>query len=154
MTQRQSKLTTSGGNKLPSKFDYSDTQIRNATKLRALPIYSEENLEVREALISHGASLIMGLRTRNRKPRKKSDKVILRTQAIFKICRGLPPLFQKHWTGKDTVQMIRDRLIQELKLPDKDTTLQEDLIVSDLKKIRVLLKMIKKGEIPPLMYPA
>jgi len=50
--------------------------------------------------------------------------------------------------------MIRDRLIQELKLPDKDTTLQEDLIVSDLKKIRVLLKMIKKGEIPPLMYPA
>lgn len=133
-----------------NKFDYSGTQIQKATRRRALPIYTEEDLEVREALIYHGANLTMGLRTRNRKPRKKSDKVILRTQALFEICRGLPPARQKHWTGKDTVQMIRERLIAKLKLADTDDTLPEDVIISDLKKIRVLLDMVAKGDVPPL----
>jgi len=132
-----------------NKFDYSDAQIEKATRRKALPIYSEEELEVREALIYHGANLTMGLRMRNRKPRK-SDKVILRTQALFEICRGLPPTLQKHWTGKNTVAMIRERLIAKLKLADTDDTLPEDVIISDLKKIRVLLDMVAKGEIPPL----
>jgi hypothetical protein len=133
-----------------SRFDYSDTQIENATRRRALPFYTKEELEVREALIYHGAHLTMGLRTRNRKPRKKSDKIILRTQALFEICRALPPALQKHWYGKDTVQMIRERLIAKLKLADTDDTLPEDVIISDLKKIRVLLDMVEKGDIPPL----
>lgn len=133
-----------------NKFDYSDTQIENAARRRALPIYTGEDLEVREALIYHGAYLTMGLRRRNRKPRKKSDKVILRTQALFEICRGLPPALQKYWTGKDTVAIIRERLIAKLKLADTDDALPEDVIISDLKKIRVLLDMVAKGDIPPL----
>jgi hypothetical protein len=46
--------------------------------------------------------------------------------------------------------MIRERLIVKLKLADTDDTLPEDVIISDLKKIRVLLDMVAKGDIPPL----
>jgi hypothetical protein len=101
----RSRKTTSSPN-----FPYSNDQIQKAIAPRALPIYTEEELKVREALISEGAQHVMARRKGGQTDRGPAKGAAARQAAIVEIYRDLPlPLRKQPW-GNKTLAAVEDGL--------------------------------------------
>ena len=100
-------------------------------------------------LAREGARLIKAHRRGARLPHKKSDSVTERLEALLQAYRELSPKRQKYPTGTMTLGQLRRSMIVKLGLRDDNKVISEDTIKKDIEQIRPLLKLVRKGIIPP-----
>jgi hypothetical protein len=107
-------------------------------------------------LAREGARLIKAHRRGARQPRKKSDSVTERLEALLQAYRELlqayrelSPKRQEYPTGTMTLGQLRKSMIAKLGLRDDNKVISEDTIKKDIEQIRPLLKLVRKGIIPP-----
>jgi hypothetical protein len=87
-------------------------------------------------------------------PRKVSDAVTRRLEALLQAFRELPSGLQKRPTGTKTVERLRNDLIKKLGLPDNDDDLSEETIRKHIiQDIRPLIWLVQTGKMPPPGQP-
>jgi hypothetical protein len=89
-------------------------------------------------LAREGARLIKAHRRGAQKPRKKSEAVTPRMEALLQAFRELSPTFQRYPTGEKTIGRLRKATLQKLGLPDNDKNLSEDTIRQCIRELRPL----------------
>jgi len=117
----------------------SDTQIRKATAPRALPVYSEDELETREWLVERGAQGELARRKGGRAKRPSSDLCrIRRTILIPDIYEHLGPSLKKTPTGVKTIARVQDRLKEVFGVHVARETVKRDITAITTGKLRKL----------------
>jgi hypothetical protein len=104
-------------------------------------------------LAREGARLNKAHRRGAQKPRKKSQVVTRRLEAVLQAFRELPLRSQRHPTGARTVERLRKAVIRKLGLQDTDGVLSEDTIIHDLGLVRPLVRLVQQGKMPPPGQP-
>jgi hypothetical protein len=92
---------------------YSEEEIFEALRPRALPIYTKEETAIREAILSIGAQHISGRRKGGLTDRKPAIDAACRQAAIVAIYRALPQALSKTPTGTRTINAIHRKLEQK-----------------------------------------
>jgi hypothetical protein len=100
-------------------------------------------------LARQGARLIKEHRRGARQDRKNSKQVTQRKEAVLQVYRELSSTRQKYPTGRDTLIDIRAAVIKKLGLRDDDHAVSEDTLIKDLAQLGPILRLIRKGLIPP-----
>ena len=96
-----------------AKFPYSEEKMLEALRPRALPIYTEEESAIREAVLSVGARHISARRKGGLTDRKPAVNAACRQAAIVVILKKLPRALSKTPTGTKIIDAIQRRLTQE-----------------------------------------
>jgi hypothetical protein len=137
------------------KVPYTDAQLDEV-----LARWDQGNLNVTDPdfgiiieLAREGARLTKAHRRGARTPRKTSDEVTRRLEALFEACSELSPKLLKHLTGQPTIEHLRKAVIRKLGLTDGDKVLPEEVIRQDIRLVRPLLRLVQKGVIPPIGKP-
>jgi hypothetical protein len=115
----------------------SDAQIRKAIAPRALPVYSEEDLETRERLVEIGAQSKLACRKGGRSNRRSSDLRRKRLIMIPDVYRNLSPSLKKTPTGARTIAHITDRLAK-LGVQISTNTVRRDIVEIGTNNLRKL----------------
>jgi hypothetical protein len=117
---------------------------------------NSDNLKVIDArfttiieLAREGARHIKDRRRGARQPRKTSDMVTRRVEALVQCYRGFSPKRQKYPTGTTTLAALRRCIIAKLGLQDDDKVISEDTIKKDIQQLVPLLRLVRQGVIPP-----
>lgn len=134
-------------------FPYSEAEIKRALapwRPRALPFYEQDELKVTDtnfevimALAREGAKHIRGRRAGGSRERKPAQKVLLRQLSIVETYRDLSARLQACPTGTETIERLRQGAIGKLGLNDDD--ISEDTVRRDVRELRVLLQIIRRG---------
>jgi hypothetical protein len=135
---------------------YTDAQIDAVLAWLDLAKLDSSNPEfgiIAIELAREGARLTKAHRRGAQKPRKKSEAVKRRMEALFQAFWELPPKFQRYPTGQKTIERLRKAVIQKLSLPDNDDVLSEDTIIHCIRELRPLIRLVQKGKIPPPGQP-
>lgn len=128
-------------------FPYSDSQIDHALgRLDQGELQTTDpEFEIVKSLAVEGARLIKAHRRGARQPRKISDDVTRRLDALLEAVRELSPFRLKNLTGTETLRSLRASVIEKLGVKDRDKILSEDTIRSDIQLLRPLLRLVQKG---------
>jgi hypothetical protein len=129
-------------------FPHSDAEIDEALqRLRSgkLQLIDPE-FEIIRALAEEGARHIEARRTGARMPRKESSKVTHRLEALLSAYQQLPPRLQQRPTGTTTVRALRRLVVKKLGLRDDEVS--EETILSDMRQVRPLMRLIEQGKLP------
>jgi hypothetical protein len=134
---------------------YTDDEIREYLEWRKLPVKSRELptgalLEISKTMSVKSAKNIIEKRNRARQPRKNSDKVTRRLEAVANAFRRLPEKLRDEWSSTETVGKVRDAVLKRLGIPDDDDVLSEDTILKDLGKLGPMRRLVKCGILPSL----
>jgi hypothetical protein len=137
------------------KISYTDAEIDEALEQwdRGGLNITDPNFERIIELARVGARLIKAHRRGAREPRKISDKVTRRLEALLQAYRELSPKQQKNLTGTMTLRTLRRSIIKKLGLRDDGEVIPEDTIKHDIRQVRPLLRLIEQGIIPPTGKP-
>ncbi len=146
------------GQPVPSKpkseagqgFPHSEADIDQALQRLqsgALQI-SDPAFDIIRSLAEEGARQIKARRRGAGEPRKKSDFVTRRQEALIQAYRELSRKRQKTPTGAITVEALRQSVIQKLGLEDKDEAISEDTIKNDVQQLSPLFRLVREGIIP------
>jgi hypothetical protein len=142
-------------NRSPSKISYPDDQIDavlerwDQGKLSS----SDPEFGIILELAREGARLIKAHRRGAQRPRKTSEAITRRMEALLHAFRELPPKFQQYPTGQKTIERLRNDVIQKLGLRDNDDVLSEDTIRQCIRELRPLIRLVQKGKMPPPGQP-
>lgn len=98
-----------------------------------------------ELLAREGARLIKAHRCGARQPRRKSDNVTRRLEALIQAYSELSPKRQQNHNGTQTLELLRKAVITKLGLRDDDKVISEDTIKKDIQQVRPLLRLIHNG---------
>jgi hypothetical protein len=82
-------------------------------------------------------------------PRKKSDDVTRRMEAVIQAYRELSPKRQAHPNGAETIRKLRQSVIKKLGLRDQDDLISEDTIRHDMQELRPIFRLVREGRMPP-----
>jgi hypothetical protein len=113
-----------------SNFPWSDDQIRKALAPRALPVFDDEDLQVRQALAEEGARHVLARRKGGRKPRDQQVRGEIRRILIMELYRSLKPSLRRRPMGTTTITRVRDLLAEKYGF-----NVSPDTILKDVKKI-------------------
>jgi hypothetical protein len=129
-------------------FPHSEAEIDQALRRleKGTMQISDPDFDVIRHLAEVGAQHMKAVRTGAQKPRKKSDEVTQRLRALLSSYQGLSPKLQNHPTGTTTVRALRRSIVKKLGLRDDEVT--EDMILSDMRQVRPLMRLIGAGKIP------
>jgi hypothetical protein len=134
------------GRPVPAKprFPHSDEKIDRVLQcLRAGALQvGDPEFDVVRDLAEEGARRIKSSRRGARGPRKKSNSVTQRMQALLRAFKELSPKRQAHPMGTMTIQDLRQSL-KKLGL-----TASEDTIRRDLQQMGDFLPLVRKGNVP------
>jgi hypothetical protein len=129
------------------KIPYPDAQID-----AVLERWDQGNLDVTDPdfeilieLAREGARLTKAHRRGARAARKTSRAVTQRLEALIQAFSELSPKRQRYPTGTQTIELLREAIIQKLGLADNDDVLSEDMIKKDISQVRPLLRLVQKG---------
>jgi hypothetical protein len=101
---------------------------------------------------SHSSTVVELARDKvapSRRPRTNSASVTRRMEAVLQAYRELSPKRQAHPTGTMTVRALRRSVIEKLNLSDDDSIVSEDLILRDVQQLGPVLRLVRKGIVPP-----
>jgi hypothetical protein len=148
---RPVEVTATTKSRSASKLPYSDAQID-----AVLERWDQGNLKITDPefsiiveLARECARLTKAHRRGAQKTRKTSKTVTKRLEALIQAFRELSPKLQAHPTGVPTIERLRKAIIQKLGLLDNDDVLSEDTIRQDIRQVRLLLRLVQKGQMPP-----
>jgi hypothetical protein len=119
-------MRKSGGGAFKATFQYSEEKILEALRPRALPIYTEEEAEIREALILAGAGHILGRRKGGLTDRSQAIAAACRQATIVAIYKTLTRSLSKTPTGTRTIAEL-DRQLQQNACAVSTETIKRDL---------------------------
>jgi hypothetical protein len=107
----------------------SDAQIRKAVAPRALPVYSQEELEIRDALTEEGARQLLSRRAGGRS-NSQGVRAGVRRQLITELYRDLSPCLKRTPTGARTITRITEILAVKY-----GWNVSSDTVLKDVKEI-------------------
>ena len=105
----------------------SDEQIIEATRPRALPIYTEEELKVREQLIELAARTLLSRRNGAQKPRDQTERVQRRRALIVGEYWHLPQNQRRPPSDPHMIENLREILRRQHNLNVSFSTIERDL---------------------------
>jgi hypothetical protein len=80
-----------------------------------------------------------------RKARATSAPAVQRVEALFQAFCELSPELQQHPTGGETVEALRQAVMQKMGYG----ALHDETVRQDIRAIRPLLRLVQKGRMPP-----
>jgi hypothetical protein len=111
------------------RLPYSIPEIMAATAPRALPVYSDREMEIREALLTLGRDTALA-RSRGGRERAIVWKSKVRPILIENLFSSLPPVFKKTPTSTRTVGRLREQLSAQFQI-----NISTETLIRDIKKI-------------------
>jgi hypothetical protein len=144
----------------PSKpqCPYTDDELLEYLEWRKLSVKSRglptgALLEIFKTMSVKSAKNIIQKRRRARKPRKKSDAVQKRLEAVANEFLRLPEKLREEWSSTETVGQVRDAVLRRLGISDDDDVLSEDTIRKDLSELGPMRRLVQTGVLPPFPLP-
>jgi hypothetical protein len=111
------------------RLPYSIPEIMAATAPRALPVYSDREIEIREALIMLGRDTALAC-SRGGRERPTIYKAAVRLILIEDLFSKLSPAFKRTPTGTGTVNRLHKELAAQFRI-----NVSTDTLIRDIKKI-------------------